>query len=214
MQKDRYIISTEDEAVVYLKKADGRLRRIIDALGDIDCRIHRDPFIFIAEEIVKQVISKNVADTIVGRLNGLCPEGLTADSVSGLSVPELRGIGLSRAKSEYIISFAETVAGGELDLEALERLSDREITEKLTALKGIGSWTAKMYLLFYLRRPDVLPFEDGAFMRSFMRLYGFKNKPSEKTVIAKCKRWKPYSSYAARYLYRALDLKIEDLSAG
>ena len=111
---------------------------------------------------------------------------------------------MSRNKAGYLLGFASAVADGALDLGALPALSDEEIMKRLTSLRGIGAWTAKMYLLFVLGREDVLPFEDAAFMQSFRWLCGLK-APSRQTVLRRCRKWRPYSSVAARYLYRALD---------
>ena len=106
--------------------------------------------------------------------------------------------------TKYIQNVTKAVLSGNLDFSELEQLSDAEVMKKLTSIQGIGNWTAKMYLLFVLNRPNVLPYEDGAFLQSYRWMY----KTTECSPIAvknKCKKWSPYSSIASRYLYRALD---------
>ena len=199
------IISTDSPAVLHLKKKDKRLAAVIDAIGDIECHEHPDAFSFIAKEIVEQMLSIKAANCIRGRIADMIGGEFTPEALLKLSQDDLRTAGMSRSKADYLLGFAAAVAEGRLDLDELPALSDEEILKRLTALRGIGTWTAKMYLLFVLQREDVLPFEDGAFMQSFRWLYGLKN-PSRETVIKRCRKWKPYSSIAARYMYRALDM--------
>ena len=116
----------------------------------------------------------------------------------------LRGIGLSQNKAHYIKNLAEYTLCNKIDFDSLKNLTDEEVISTLMRVKGIGIWTSKMYLIFYLKREDVLPEEDGAFMQAFRWLYNYPN-PDQKTVEHVCKIWKPYSSIGARYLYAALD---------
>jgi len=199
------IISTDSPAVLHLKKKDKRLAAVIDAIGDIECGEHLDAFSFIAKEIVEQMLSIKAANCIRRRIAGMIGGEFTPEAILRLTQDDLRAAGMSRNKADYLLGFAAAVAEGRLDLEELPGLPDDEIMKRLTAIRGVGSWTAKMYLLFILQREDVLPFEDGAFMQSFRWLYGMKN-PSRETVIKRCKKWKPYSSIAARYMYRTLDM--------
>lgn len=208
MARNTFFITAENPAIIYLKRNDKRLEKLINYIGDIECHKHLDSFSFIVEEIVSQMLSNKVADVICKRLYGICSGALTVESLSCKTVADLRAIGISSAKSQYILSFTEAVKSCQLDLEGLAHLSDKEVMSQLMAIRGIGSWTAKMYLLFVLQRPDILPFEDGAFQQSFMWLYCFKQKPNHDTVEKMCKKWKPYSSTASRYLYRALDMGL------
>lgn len=201
------IVSTGSPAVLHLKKKDKRLATVIDAIGDIECHEHSDAFSFIAKEIVEQMLSIKAADCIRGRIAEMTGGKFEPEALLKLTQDDLRSAGLSRNKADYLLGFASAVAKGNLDLDALPTLSDEEILRRLTSIRGIGPWTAKMYLLFVLQREDILPFEDGAFMQSFRWLYGLKN-PSSETVIKRCRKWKPYSSIAARYMYRALDMGL------
>ena len=105
---------------------------------------------------------------------------------------------------KYIRGLTNAVESGDLDFKKLETMNDDEVINELTSLHGIGTWTAKMYLIFALNRQDVLPYEDVAFLQGYEWLYKTKDR-SKAAVEKKCKKWKPYSSIAARYLYRALD---------
>ena len=128
----------------------------------------------------------------------LCAGQITPESISKLSVEEIKAIGTSTAKANYIKSAASAVLTGELDFTKFPDMTDEAALKELVSLRGIGTWTAKMYLIFVLDRQDILPFEDVAFLQSY--------KLSRKSIEKKCKKWKPYSSIAARFLYRALDM--------
>lgn len=206
MEKEHFRITHDSPQVIALKRKDKRLATLIDAIGEIDCSIHTDSFAFIVEEIVGQMLSNKVATILRDRLRMLCGGTISADRVATLSPSALRELGLSNAKASYIISFSQAVINGEIDLNALSEMNDEEAIKSLVRLRGIGNWTAKMYLLFVLNRPDILPYEDGAFIQSFTWLYNYKERPSKNEIIEKCKNWHPYSSTAARYFYRALDM--------
>ena len=119
-------------------------------------------------------------------------------------IEELRQTGMSQAKAQYIKILTEAILNDQLILQELESKTDQDVIQELTALRGIGNWTAKMYLIFVLDRPDVLPYEDGAFLQAYRWLYNTEDCKPE-SIKKKCKKWSPYSSTAARYLYRALD---------
>jgi len=199
------IITLDSPAIIHLKKKDKRLAAVIDAIGEIECRGYPDAFSFIAKEIVEQMLSIKAADCIRNRIAAMTNGAFTPESLLRLTQDDLRSAGMSRNKAEYLLGFASAVAGGRLDLDSLPALPDEKIVKRLTSLRGIGTWTAKMYLIFVLQREDVLPYEDGAFMQSFRWLYGMRN-PCRETVIRRCRKWKPYASVAARYMYRALDM--------
>ena len=99
---------------------------------------------------------------------------------------------------------AKKVSGGEIDFDRLESMPDNEVITELTSIKGVGNWTAKMYLIFFLQREDILPYEDGAFLQAYKWLYNTKVIKPE-SIARRCKKWKPYTSIGARYMYRALD---------
>lgn len=200
----KFVISTDDDSIRYLSSKDKRLSKVIDAIGNIECNIHADSFEFVVGEIVGQMLSNKVADVITDRLRKLCDGNIDVDTIHKLSVEELRNIGISKAKSQYILNFTEAVRSGHIDFEELKNMPDEKVMKSLMSVHGIGSWTSKMYLIFVLQRPDVLPYEDGAFLQAYKWLYKPKDM-SREAIIKKCKKWQPYSSIAARYLYRALD---------
>ena len=202
MQKD--YISQNDEAVLFLMSKDKRLEKLIKYIGDIECNVHSDSYAFIINELVGQMLSNKVAKVISSRLLDLCDGMISIEKVSQLSFEQLKTAGLSKAKCEYIIEFTKVVNEVTLNLSSLHLLSDDKVIYELTRIRGIGTWTAKMYLLFVLQRSDVLPIEDVAFLQGYKWLYR-TDDVSKESIIKKCKKWKSYSSIAARYLYRAVD---------
>lgn len=191
--------------VQYLCKKDKRLAKVISMIGSITYTTHfDDSYAFLIHEIVEQMLSVKSASTIYNRLVDRCGGEVTPNTVSALSEEQLREIGISKSKASCIKDLTENVVANKLNLSGLSELPDDQVSNKLKAIKGIGPWTAKMYLLFVLDRPDILPYEDVAFLQSFCWMYGISDR-SEQTVKSKCKKWIPYSSTAARFLYRALD---------
>ncbi len=188
----------------YLKSQDSRLSLVIDSIGELNISQHSNGFVFIIKEIVGQMISKKVQEIIWGRLVKLCKDEVSANVISNITIDQLSGIGLARTKCIFIKSFAQKVKDNEFDFSLLNNLASDEAINYLTSFKGIGSWTAKMYLIFYLQREDVLPYEDGAFRQAYKWLYNTRITKPE-SIERRCKKWKPYSSIAARYMYRALD---------
>lgn len=193
------------EKINYLKRSDDRLAKVIDYFGTlrIDSR-ETDSFGFLTREIVGQMISARVKKVIFARLLNLCDYNLTPENISIISVDNLRQIGLSSSKARFIKNLAEIILKNNFDFESLKFLNDEEILLKLKQIDGVGNWTAKMYLIFFLQRENVLPFEDGAFIQSYKWLYN-KSDISPRSIIKTCSPWKPYSSLAARYLYMVLD---------
>ena len=193
-----------EEVISYLKAKDKRLAKVIETVGEIGIYQHTDSFYFLVREIVGQMVSAAVKKVIFNRLIAICNDDICPETLLKLQVQELRAIGLSNAKSQFILSLAEMVANGIINFGTFEEMSDDEVLHQLTSIKGIGSWTAKMYLLFFLQRNDILPYEDGAFLQAYRWLYNTR-KCDQKSIEKRCKKWKPYTSIAARYLYRALD---------
>jgi DNA-3-methyladenine glycosylase II len=155
---------------------------------------------------VSQQLSVRVADVIFARIRLLCaPEPHpTPASVLALSVDQLRGAGLSRPKASYVHDLAERVATGALDLHALEHLPDEEVIVALSAVKGIGRWSAQMILLFRLNRPDVWPTGDLGIVRALERLHRLRKPPALKRLEKFGEAWRPYRSVAAWYLWASL----------
>ena len=190
--------------IQYLCKKDKRLARVISTVGPISYETHEDSYSFMVHEIIEQMLSVKAGAKIYERLEELCHGPVTVAAVNSLSDEQLVSIGTSAAKAGYIRGITDAVISGKLDYSSLELLSDGDVVKTLTAFRGIGSWTAKMYLIFVLDRQDVLPTEDVAFLQAYEWLYKTKDR-SRSSVEKRCKKWKPYSSIASRYLYRALD---------
>ena len=196
------ILDETSPAIQHLCKRDKRLAKVIHMVGPITYDIeNKDPYAFLVHEIIEQMLSIKAGAKIYGRL---CNGEIIPERVSQLTDEQIKSIGTSSSKVSFIRSLTDKVISGELDLETLENLTDEEAYKKLISLKGIGSWTSKMYLIFVLDRQDILPYEDVAFLQSYAWMYTTTDR-SKITIIKKCHKWKPYSSIAARYLYRALD---------
>lgn len=192
-------------SVQYLCKKDKRLAKVISMVGPITYVPYcDDPYAFLIHEIIKQMLSVKAGQKIYGRLENLCAGMVMPERITALSDDEIRGTGTSSSKVRCIRSVTEAVLYGDLDFDKMDMLSDEEVICTLTKLHGIGSWTAKMFLIFVLNRPDILPVEDGAFLQTYRWVYK-TNDCSEKAVSKKCRKWKPYSSIASRFFYRALD---------
>ena len=200
-------LNKETESIKYLCQKDKKFEAVVSMVGEISYKPYADgkEFEFLAHEIIEQMLSIKAGAKIYERLEILCNGNVSANTISKLSIDEIKTIGTSVSKAKSLKCLADSVISKEIDLESLNTMSDEEVIKKLTKLHGIGMWTAKMFLIFALNRLDILPFEDVAFLQSYCWLYKTEDR-SKGSVIKRCKKWKPYSSIAARYLYRALDL--------
>jgi DNA-3-methyladenine glycosylase II len=198
------------KALDHLKKSDAILASIIARVGP--CKMaYRDPtFEMLARAIVFQQLSTKAARTIYGRLEEAAGGALTPESIQNLSVGEMRRAGLSRQRLGYIRDLAEHALSGKVDFARLPAMSDEEVIESLTDIKGVGVWTAHMFLLFSLRRPNVLPVGDLGVRMAIQRAYKKRKMPTPKQVEQIAKGWHPYCSYAAWYLWRSLELPKDE----
>ena len=193
-------------AVEYLCNKDKRFAKVVSLVGTISYEPYdKSPYSFLVHEIIEQMLSKQSGTAIFNRLYDLCDGSVTPQTISKLSDEEIKSIGTAKNKVVYIRQLTNSVLNNEINLDYLTYLSDSDVIKTLTTLKGIGSWTAKMYLIFVLDRKDILPYEDVAFLQSYMWMYNTTDC-SKQTIEKRCRKWKPYSSIAARYLYRALDM--------
>lgn len=193
-----------NEAIAYLKKKDKRLAKLIASVGPINKLENVDYYSFLVHEIIEQMLSKHAGRAIYYRLLSICGGTVTVDSINALCDESLLSTGMSKSKLSYIKSLNQMLSSHKLVFSDLESMSDSEVINKLKTIKGIGNWTAKMFLLFALKRPDVLPYEDTAFLQTYKWLYK-TNNTEKNAIIKKCAKWSPYSSIAARYFYIALD---------
>ena len=198
------LLNLEAPSVQYLCRRDKRLAKVVSMVGGISYTPYDDGYAFLVRQIVNQMLSNKVGAVLYGRLERLCGGKVCLDEIMKLSEDELRGVGISRPKAGYIRNLTAAIESGVVRLDALASMPDQEVIQCLTRIRGIGTWSAKMYLIFVLDRKDVLPYEDAAFLQG----YGWTYKTddfSPASVKKKCRKWSPYASIAARFMYRALD---------
>jgi 3-methyladenine DNA glycosylase/8-oxoguanine DNA glycosylase len=194
-------------AIRHLKKSDPVLRAIIENVGP--CRMEFGPaeFCSLAEAIVYQQLNGKAAVTIFNRFVAVAGDPLTPQGILNLSDEQLRGVGLSKQKSSYLKDLAAKTSAGLLDFTRLPKLSDEEVIQQLTQVKGIGEWTAHMFLIFSLRRPNVLPTGDYGVQMAVKKLYKKRKLPKPKDMEKIARAWEPYRSVACWYMWRSLDIK-------
>lgn len=214
------------KAILHLKKSDPVLRAIIEQVGPFRMEFGEPTFHNLAESIVYQQLNGKAAATIFDRFARLAGEPLTPEGILKLTPEQMRAVGLSQQKSSYLLDMAERAHRGDLDFTRLADMNEEEIIEHLTQVKGVGVWTAHMFLMFTLRRPNVLPTGDFGIRMAMYRHYLEKKAraakstksrkpakqvkiklptPEQMEKIAKC--WEPYRSVACWYLWRSLDIK-------
>ena len=193
-------------AILHLKKADPVLAGIIERVGP--CRIqYREPaFATLVRSIVYQQLSGRVAMVIFNRLLDLVPERqLTPPAVLELTIEQMRAAGLSGQKTAYIRDLAARTFAGELDFSLLPSMSDDEVIEALTQVKGVGVWTAHMFLIFALQRSDILPVGDLGIRTAMRKAYRMRALPKPERMEKIARAWRPWCSVASWYLWRSLD---------
>ncbi len=194
-------------AINHLKKSDPVIREIIERVGPYRIEYGDPVFHSLAEAIVYQQLNGKAASTIFKRFAALAGEPLTPEGIMKVTDQQMRSAGLSKQKTSYLRDLAERTHRGELNFAELADLPDEEVIECLTRVKGIGVWTAHMFLMFSLRRPNVLPTGDFGVKMAIKKHYKKRKPPNPKQMekIAKC--WEPYRSVACWYLWRSLDIK-------
>jgi DNA-3-methyladenine glycosylase II len=197
------------KAIIHLKKTDATLRRIIEKAGPYRIEFLEPVFSTLVRSIVFQQLSGKVARVIYNRLVDAATGGaeLTPETILKLKPAKLRAIGLSKQKSAYILDLARRTREGSVVFETMHQLSDDEVIEHLTAVKGIGVWTAHMFLIFALRRTDVLPTGDLGVRMAIRKAYELPDLPKPAEIEELARSWRPYCSVAAWYLWRSLDTK-------
>lgn len=203
-----YTVGTHRAAVRHLKRSDPVLAALLERVGPYRVALRTDGSHFdaIVRSIVSQQLSVRAAATIHGRFRELY-EAAGGEPAAVARIPDapLRAAGLSRQKIAYIRDLARLVVSGELDLGSIEDVPDEELIARLTAVKGIGTWTAQMFLMFRLGRPNVLPTLDLGIQNAIQRVYGLRKRPSERKMEQLGRAWSPYRTVACWYLWRSLD---------
>jgi len=202
------------EAVAHLTAADRKLAKIIERVGPFGMQLRDTPSLFLAlaESIVYQQLNGRAAATIFGRVKALFADpqgdGLTAAGLLGMSDDKLRAAGLSRTKLLSLRDLAQRIQDGQLpELASLHSMTDANVVEILTQVRGIGRWTAEMLLIFRLGRPDILPVDDYGVRQGFAVTMGRQDVPTRQELADRGARWKPYSTVASWYLWRAAELR-------
>ncbi len=189
-------------ATAYLSEVDPVMRATIERVGP--CTLEPDPDIFnaLVDAIISQQISVRAADAIMARVRAALPGGkVTPEALVPFDFDRLRTLGLSTPKARYILNLVEQVCSGQLQLEVLSELNDEEIIRQLTAVKGIGRWTAEMCLIFTFGRTDVLPVDDLGFLEGVRVAYQLAARPSKQEARERGELWRPYRTFATWYMW-------------
>jgi DNA-3-methyladenine glycosylase II len=195
------------KAVNHLKSCDPVLRAIIERVGPCRMEYSVPEFSSLAEAIVYQQLNGKAAVTIFKRFSDLAGDPLTPEGILKLSNEQLRSVGLSKQKSSYLKDLAAKTASGLLNFNGLHELPDEEVIKHLTQVKGIGVWTAHMFLIFSLRRPNVLPTGDYGVQVAVKKHYQKRKLPKPKDMEKIARAWEPYRSVACWYMWRSLNIK-------
>jgi DNA-3-methyladenine glycosylase II len=195
------------KAINHLKKCDPVLCAIIESVGAYRIEYGPPEFHSLAEAIIYQQLHGKAAVTIFNRFTALAGEPLTPQGILKLTDEQLRSVGLSKQKSTYVKDLAAKTASGLLDFSKLHEIPDDEVIKHLTQVKGIGVWTAQMFLMFSLKRPDVLPTGDYGVQAAMKKHYRKRKMPTPKDMEKIARAWAPYRSVACWYLWRSLDVK-------
>lgn len=191
--------------IAHLREADPAMARAIDAVGPCTLTLERDYYLALVDAIISQQISIKAAATILERVRALCaPDpALTPGHIAALSEDDLRAVGCSRAKAIYLKDLSARIVEGALDLEGLRDLPDEEIIAQLVAVRGIGRWTAEMFLIFSLGRLDVWPIDDLGIVIAAQGLYDLPARPKPRELLALGEPLRPYRTLAAWYLWQS-----------
>src|SRR5436190_11906637 len=193
------------EAIEHLRRSDAVLAGIIERVGGYAIQFRDPDFETLAKSIVFQQLSGRVASVIFGRLTAAVGGELTPENVLNLRPARMRKLGLSGQKTAYIRDLARHARDGKVAFGTLLDLPDNEVIETLTQVKGIGVWTAHMFLIFALQRHDVLPTGDLGIRNAIRKAYGLAELPTPAEMETMAERWRPYCSVASWYLWRSLE---------
>ena len=200
--------------MAHLSAADPVMARLVGESGPVALTPTGDYFFTLLEAMASQQLSSKAADTIVRRILALFPGKASPAPEDVLALPDqaFRDAGLSWSKVSYLKDLAAHVASGRLPLDHIAQMPDEEAIAALVAVKGIGRWTAEMFLIFSMARPDVLAVDDYGLRAAMMRLYNLPELPKPAAMREVAEPWRPYRSYASLYLWRSRDgsAKVQD----
>ncbi len=192
-----------DVAVRFLRK-DPKLAKIIDGVGNYEISLTKNPYESLVEAIITQQLSGKAAESISKRFRGLFGRFPKPAEVLRMPAPRLRSAGLSGMKVTYIKDLSRRIESKRLDIGSLKKMDDEEVVLQLTQVRGIGRWTAEMFLIFSLGRQDVLPVGDLGLRKGVQRLYGFDELPGEAEIEQIAQKWRPYRTVATWYIWKSL----------
>jgi DNA-3-methyladenine glycosylase II len=195
------------KAINHLKRSDPVMRGIIERIGACRMQYGEPTFHHLAESIVYQQLNGKAAETIFKRFTDAAGSPVTPKGILKLSEQQMRAVGLSKQKSSYLRDLAAKTESGFLDFAKLQTMEEIAVIEHLTQVKGVGVWTAHMFLMFTMRRPDVLPTGDYGIQMAMKKHYRKRKLPKPKDMEKIAKAWSPYRSIACWYLWRSLDIK-------
>ncbi|MBV8051472.1 MAG: DNA-3-methyladenine glycosylase 2 family protein [Acidobacteriaceae bacterium] len=194
-------------AILHLKKCDPVLRAIIERIGPFRMEYGPPEFHSLAESILYQQLNGRAALTILNRFTAVAGDPLTPEGILKLSDEQMRAVGLSKQKSSYLRDLSERVAKGQLDFSRLHEMTDEDVIKHLTQVKGVGVWTAQMFLMFTLKRPNILPTGDFGIQMAMKKHYNKRKLPKPLHMAKIAKAWEPYRSVACWYLWKSMDVK-------
>ena len=193
----------QQDGLRFLRK-DPILGKIIDNVGDYSLKRRNHHFAVLVESIISQQLATSAAEAIFRRFRKIYPKFPTAAQILSTRKSKLRAAGLSGMKIDYLKDLAKNIEEGRLDMKSLPKMSDDEVIEHLTQVKGIGRWTAEMFLIFSLGRQDVLPVHDLGLRKGIQMAFSLTDLPKPKEVEKLGERWRPYRSIATWYLWKSL----------
>ncbi len=195
------------KALLHFKKVDPLLYKYAQLIEIEEREISNDYFFDLCDSIISQQLSVKAGNTILNRFKALFPdEKITPEKVLALSDETIRGVGISYGKISYIKDLATKVLSKEIILEDLVNATNEEVIETLVKIKGIGPWTAEMFLMFTFNRPDVFSVGDLGLKNAIQKIYGVE-KPTTKQMLEIATKWSPFRTYASRVLWKSLEIK-------
>lgn len=194
----------------HIAKQDPKMAAVIKLVGPCTLVPRRQRFQSLARAIVGQQISTKAAQSVFHRLKKEAGGYVTAERLAALSPVQLLSVGLSRQKVVYLHDLSARVINRTLRFDLLDAMEDEAVVQKLVAVKGIGRWTAEMFLMFVLNRPDILPVDDLGIQESFKRIYKLQARPTTKQMLKLAAPWQPYRTVGSWYLWRYLDVISQD----
>ena len=191
----------------YLIRNDPVIAKIAKDIGNIHFKSRKGHYKSLVRSIISQQISSTAARTIHKKFIKIVGSRFIPQAILQLPQEHFRSVGLSPQKITYILALSQKIHSKEINIRKFGMLSDEEIIEQLTSIKGIGRWTAQMFLIFSLNRPDVLPLDDLGVKKGMMKSYHLMELPSKETMEKIAEKWKPYRSLGSWYMWRSLDSK-------